>query len=107
MNPASMICFAVGGVLVAAGLIALLVEAIGKARAAPKPSAGATAAEGFSIAGLIDSFVKLLKELRKHPLPFRLIFMGVLLILVGAGLTLVPPTNTGSGHPADSTSVVP
>jgi hypothetical protein len=97
---ASSICFGIGGLLIAAGLVWLIIDAIvALRRRPPKPAAAAAATGPFSgIAKLLKALTEFLRELRKHPKPFRLIYLGVLLLLVGAGLSVADKVTFGSSQ---------
>jgi uncharacterized membrane protein len=83
---ASKVCLAFGGLLIVAGIVWLIVAGIvglqRRRRAAPEAPF-----EGLS--GLVRVFTALISEFRHHPQPLRLIYLGVLLLLVGAGLSVI------------------
>ena len=90
IDKASVVCLSIGGLLVLVGIVWIIADAIAALRRRPpQPGAEAVAAEPFSgIAKIVRALTAFLKELRKHPKPFRLIILGVLLLLVGAGLSV-------------------
>jgi hypothetical protein len=87
---ASQVLLGFGGLLILAGLVWLIVASIvSLRRRPPKPKTRATEGEPFSgITDLIKAFTGFLAELRHHSRPLQLILLGVLLLLVGAGLSL-------------------
>jgi hypothetical protein len=95
---ASKFCLGFGGLLVLAGISWLVVNAVeALRRRPPKPKAGAAGAGPTSfISDILKAMTAFLKELRNHPKPFRLIILGVLLLLVGAGLSVASGAAPGS-----------
>jgi hypothetical protein len=84
---ASKVCLGFRGLLIVAGIVWLIVAAIaslGRRRRLGPETGGPF--EGLS--GLVKNFRDLIAEFRHHPKQFRLIYLGVLLVLVGAGLSL-------------------
>jgi hypothetical protein len=70
---ASEVCLAFGGLLIIAGIVWLIVAAIGSSqrrrRAAPE--------EPFeALSGLVRAFKDLIVEFRHHPQPLRLIYLA-------------------------------
>jgi hypothetical protein len=87
---ASKVLLGFGGLLILAGLVWLVAAAIASLRKRPpKIKARKTEGGGFSgITDLINAFKEFMVELRHHSQPIQLILLGVLLLLVGAALSL-------------------
>jgi hypothetical protein len=86
---ASEVCLGFGALLIIAGIVWLIGAAIQSQRQRPPTTkAGPTAGEGLNLTDLVKALTEFIKVLAEQSGPWRLIFSGVALLIIGAALSL-------------------
>lgn len=88
---AATVCLVFGALFLVVGIVWDIVAAISALRSRPpKPTTLEAAGKDFfsSLAELVNALTEFFRELRKHSKPFRFIMIGILLLMLGGGLSL-------------------